>query len=143
MNRMDYLYKASEIKKQFGILHDKCQAFLPKVQPYLVYDLLLRQQRNPSIMYMYNIEVFTRQATHANAATGYTYKKTDIVPAVYDKGTHYVTNQKLTLDMLKEISERKEVLQVTGEYTGCCLASMDASTVLGNQEYCYNCSFYG
>jgi hypothetical protein len=106
MNKMDYLHKASEIKKQFEILHDKCQTFLPKVQPYLVYDLLLRQQRNPAIMCMYNIKVFTRQVTHANAATGYTHKKTDTVPAVYDKGAHYVTNQKLTLDMLKEISER-------------------------------------
>ena len=88
MNKMDCLYKASEIKKQFEILHNKCQAFLPKVQPFLIYDMLLRQQTNSQIMYMYNIEVFIRQDTYAKAPKGYIYKKTDTIPAVYDKGTH-------------------------------------------------------
>ncbi len=46
-------------------------------------------------------------------------KKAGMVPSVYDKGTHYVTNQKLTLEILKEISDCEEVLQVSGEYTGC------------------------
>ena len=41
-----------------------------------------------------------------------------MVPAIYDKGTHYVTNQKLTLEILKEISESTDVLEVAGEYTG-------------------------
>ena len=38
--------------------------------------------------------------------------------AIYDNGTHYVTNQKLTLEMFKEISDSEDVLDVTGEYTG-------------------------
>ena len=70
MNNIDNLYEVSEIKNQFEKLQKKYQTHLPKVDPYLVYDLLLRQQKNPATMYMYNIEVFTRQATHANAATG-------------------------------------------------------------------------
>lgn len=45
-------------------------------------------------------------------------KKTGMVPAIYDNGTHYVTNQKLTIDMLKEISDSNDVLEVNGEYTG-------------------------
>ncbi|MGE5635065.1 MAG: hypothetical protein ACM3VV_07515 [Deltaproteobacteria bacterium] len=44
-----------------------------------------------------------------------------MVPAVYDKDTHYVTNQKLTLEILKEISDCEEVLQISGEYTGSAL----------------------
>jgi hypothetical protein len=40
-------------------------------------------------------------------------EKTGMVPDIYDKGTHYVTNHRLTLEMLKEIS----ALEVTGEYT--------------------------
>jgi hypothetical protein len=39
-------------------------------------------------------------------------------PAIYDNGTHYVTNQKLTLSVLKEISDSEEVIEVTGEFTG-------------------------
>ncbi len=41
-----------------------------------------------------------------------------MIPAIYDNGIHYVTNQKLTLEMLEEISDSEDVLEVTGEYTG-------------------------
>jgi hypothetical protein len=40
-----------------------------------------------------------------------------MVPAIYDKGTPYVTNHRLTLEMLKEISDLEYVVEVTGEYT--------------------------
>jgi hypothetical protein len=69
---------------------------------------------------MYNIEVFTKRRQNTNAPKEYVYKKTDMLPAVYDKGIHYVTNQKLTLEMLKEISDCKDVLEVSGEYSGSC-----------------------
>ena len=143
MNNIHNLYEVSEIKNQFEKLQKKYQTQLPKVNPYLVYDLLLRQQKNPATMYMYNIEVFTKDGIDTNAAKKYAYKKTDMVPAVYDKGTHYVTNQKLTLEILKEISDREEVLQVSGEYTGCCSASMDTSHELRNQRNSSKYSFYG
>jgi hypothetical protein len=37
---------------------------------------------------------------------------------MYGNRTHYVTYQKLTLEMLKQISDSKDVLEVIGEYTG-------------------------
>lgn len=40
------------------------------------------------------------------------------MPAVYDNGTHYVTNQRLTLETLKRLNEFEHVLEVTGEYFG-------------------------
>jgi ribonuclease HIII len=144
MNKTDNLYEVSEIKNQFEKLQKKYQTQLPKVDPYLVYDLLLRQQENPATIYMYNIEVFTKQGIDTNAAAKkYAYKKTDMVPAVYDKGTHYVTNQKLSLEILKEISDCEEVLQVRGEYTGCCSASMGTSHKLRNLRNSSEYNFYG
>ena len=143
MNNIDNLYEASEIKNQFEKLQKKYQTHLPKVDPYLVYDLLLRQQKNPETIYMYNIEVFTRQGIDADAAKKYVYKKTVMVPTVYDKRTHYVRNQKLTLEILKEISDCEEVLQVSGEYTGCCSVSMGTSHELRNQRNSSKYSFYG
>jgi hypothetical protein len=145
MNNIDNLYEVSEIKNQFERLQKKYQTQLPKVDPYLVYDLLLRQQKNPATMYIYNIEVFTKHGIDTNAAAKkYAYKKTDMVPAVYDKGTHYVTNQKLTLEILKEISDCEEVLQVSCEYTGCCCSeSMGTSHELRNQRNSSKYSFYG
>ncbi len=44
-------------------------------------------------------------------------EKTSMVPAIYDNGTRYVTNQRLTLEMLEEISGYQNVVEVTGEYT--------------------------
>jgi hypothetical protein len=142
MNKIDNLYEVSEIKNQFEKLQKKYQTHLPKVDPYLVYDLLLRQQKNPATIYMYNIEVFTKQGLDANAAKEYVYKKAGMAPAVYDKGTHYVTNQKLTLEILKEISDCEDVVQVSGEYTGCS-ASTGPSDELRNQRNSSKYSFYG
>ena len=58
-----------------------------------------------------------------------------MMPAVYDKGTHYVTNQKLTLQILKEISDCKDVLEITGEYSGSC-GSIDPVHERGDQAHC-------
>jgi len=63
------------------------------------------------------LEVFTKRGTDPQMTRENILKKTGMVPAIYDNGTHYVTNQKLTMDMLKEISDSNDVLEVSGEYT--------------------------
>jgi hypothetical protein len=110
MNNIDNPNEVSEIKNQFEKLQKKYQTHLPKVDPYLVYDLLLRQQKNPATMYMYNIEVFTKQGLDTNAAKEYVYKKAGMVPSVYDKGTHYVTNQKQAPSIYISNGPRKKLL---------------------------------
>jgi hypothetical protein len=98
---------------------------LPKVVPGLIGDLLSREVEygtgsNDDVSPMYTLEVFTRKGTDPEKAREYIFQKTGMIPAVYDKGTHYVTNQKLTLQILKEISDCDDVLEVTGEYSGSC-----------------------
>ena len=44
-----------------------------------------------------------------------------MIPSIHDHGTHYITNQKLTLEILKEISDCEDVLEVAGEYSGSCV----------------------
>ena len=34
--------------------------------------------------------------------------------------SHYITNQRLTLEILREISDCDDVLEVAGEYSGSC-----------------------
>ena len=99
-------------------MQNKYQACLPKVDPDLIHDLLTRQQENPRVTPMYMLEVFTKPGIDSQAARNYIFEKTGMVAAVYDHGTHYVTNQKLTLETLKEISNSGDVLEVAGEYTG-------------------------
>jgi hypothetical protein len=45
-----------------------------------------------------------------------------MVPAIHDKGTHYVTNHKLTFGILKEISDSEDVFEDAGDYTGSITA---------------------
>jgi len=46
-----------------------------------------------------------------------------MAPAIYENGTLFVTNQKLTLEMLKEISDSEDVLEIAGDYTDNITAS--------------------
>ena len=69
---------------------------------------------------MYTVEVFTKKGIDSEEAKMYIIEKTGMVPSIYDHGTHYVTNQRLTLDMLKEMSDCEDVLEVAGEYSGSC-----------------------
>jgi len=64
------------------------------------------------------IEVFTKRGVNPEAAKKYTFDKTGMVPAIYENWTLFVTNQKLTLEMLKEISDPDDVLEIAGDYTG-------------------------
>jgi hypothetical protein len=106
------------IKEQFEELQKGYREYLPKVDPALIDDLLLRQKENPHVTPMYMVEVFTKPGLNTQEVREYIISKTGMSPAIYDNGTHYVTNQKLTLEILKEISDSEEVIEVTGDYTG-------------------------
>lgn len=107
-----------EIKERFAELQKQYREHLPKVDPALMDDLLLRQLEKPGAEPVYMVEVFTREGLDPEAGRQYIIDRTGMSPAIYDNGTHYVTNQKLTLEMLKEISDSDDVIEVTGDYTG-------------------------
>jgi hypothetical protein len=96
---------------------------LPKINPVLIADLLsheIEYHNEGKDAPMYTIEVFTKKGIDSEKAKMYIIQKIGMVPSIYDNGTHYVTNQKLTLEMLKEISNCDDVLEVAGEYSGSC-----------------------
>lgn len=107
-----------EIKDRFLELQQKYRQHLPKVDPALIDDLLLRQTENPNVVPIYMVEVFTKPGLNVEQVRSYIISKTGMSPAIYDNGTHYAVSQKLTLEMLKEISDSEDVIEVTGEYTG-------------------------
>jgi hypothetical protein len=110
------------------IEHEKLYAIyniiLPKVKPALIADLLSREidyyHSDGKSAPMYTVEVFTKKGIDSKGAKMYIIQKTGMVPSIYDHGTHFVTNQKLTLEILKEISDCDDVLEVAGEYSGSC-----------------------
>jgi len=107
-----------EIRTVFQGLQTLYETYLPKVDSSLIHDLLIREEDKSERAPFYMVEIFTKEGTDSEALKEHIFQKTGMLPAIYDHGTHYVTNQRLSLESLKEIAESEEVLEVTGEYTG-------------------------
>ena len=117
-NKKEVLQTEDLIRK-FEEFQKACKTILPGVNRHLIEDLILHHQENPNIEYMYKIETFTRKGIDVNKIKKVILDKTGMVPEVYDDGTHYVVNQKLTLDTLREILQcDHNILEVSGEYIG-------------------------
>ena len=107
-----------EIRNVYTGLETLYQAYLPKVDPALIHDLLIREYEKSELPPFYMVEVFTKQGTDSEWCKNHIWNTTGFVPAVYDKGTHYVTNMRLTLETLKVLQDFDFVSEVTGDYTG-------------------------
>jgi hypothetical protein len=111
--------QTEELERKFEEFQKACKTILPGVNRHLIEDLILHQQQNPNTDYMYKIEAFTKKDTDVNKIKKAILDKTGMVPEVFDDGTHYVVNQKLTLETLREIVQcDHNILEVRGEYIG-------------------------
>jgi hypothetical protein len=111
--------RVKEIKRVFEGLQTVYHTYLPKADPILIHDLLLRQQKNPKVEPIYVVEIYTKPNIDSEVIKNYLIEKTGgMIPAIYENGTHYVTNQRLTLEILEEMCKSGDVLEVAGEYTG-------------------------
>jgi hypothetical protein len=110
-------FAVDEISIAFENLQKKYEEHLPKVDPDLIWNLLYRKRENPSDDPIFLVEVFTKPGLDTEEVRKYILQKTGRAPQTYDNGTHYVTNQKLNLRMLKEMSDSDDVLEIKGEYT--------------------------
>jgi len=110
--------KIKEIRNVYMGLQTLYETYLPKIGFALIDDLLMRQQKNPKTAPIYMVEAFAKPGTDSEAKRNRIFEKTVVLPAIYDNGTHYAANHRLTLEMLKEISDDNDVVEVTGEYTG-------------------------
>jgi hypothetical protein len=115
--------EVQEIRTVFQGLQTLYETYLPKVDPILIHDLLVREKEKSENAPFYLVEIFTKPGIDSEEMKEKIFEKTGWLPAVYDKGTHYATNQRLTLEILKEISDSEEVLEVTGDYTGSISAT--------------------
>jgi len=114
----DRTSELQEMRLVFRGLQTLYETYLPKVDPILIHDLLVREHEKSERAPFYMVEIFTRPETDSEVMKDRIFERTGMVPAIYDKGTHYVTNQRLTLEALKEISNSDDVMEVTGDYTG-------------------------
>ena len=109
------------IRTRFDDLQGLFQRYLPNVDPDLIYDLLTRSRENPGVTPTYTLEIYTKKEVDSVKTIEFIYKITGAMATVYDSGTHYVINQKLSLNTLKSISGLKDIIEITGAPTtlGC------------------------
>ena len=111
--------KLEELRTQTQNLGKAYRELFPKVDPAFVYDLILRISENPdNNTPVYTVEVFTKEGTNPEKSKEHILQTTGTIPAIYDNGTHYVSTQRMTLDMLKKLNDIDYVLEVMGDYTG-------------------------
>ncbi len=108
-----------ELNQQGAKLAETYRTIFYKVDPALVYDLVTRLQQDPkNPKPMYTVEVFTKDGTDPQKSRDHISQTTGSVPAIYDKGTHYVSHHRLNLEILKKLNDIDYVLDVMGDYTG-------------------------
>ncbi|HEY5631045.1 MAG TPA: hypothetical protein VIR31_02870, partial [Nitrososphaeraceae archaeon] len=100
-----------EIRSVFQGLETLYQTYLPKVDPTLIHDLLIREHEKSERAPFYMVEIFTNSKVNSEDMKEHIYQTTGMLPAIYDNGTHYVTNQRLTLEILKEMCSSEDVLE--------------------------------
>ncbi|MGB8573283.1 MAG: hypothetical protein WCD19_02400 [Nitrososphaeraceae archaeon] len=111
--------KLEELRTQTQNLGKAYRELFPKVDPAFVYDLILRLSENPdNNPPVYTVDVFTKEGTNPEKSKERILQTTGTIPAIYDNGTHYVSTQRMTLDMLKKLNDIDYVLEVMGDYTG-------------------------
>jgi len=108
-----------ELNQQSAKLAATYRTIFYKVDPALVFDLVTRLQQDPkNPKPMYTVEVFTKDGTDPQKSRDHILQTTGSVPAIYDKGTHYVSHHHLNLEILKKLNDIDYVLEVMGDYTG-------------------------
>jgi hypothetical protein len=122
-----------QVKVQFEQLRETYRQYLPKVDPRLIEDLLLRQEQNPEKQFMYTIEVFSDGSRNTEDVRNDILASTGMVPSIHDNGTHYVVNHKISLETLYVIQKYPDVIEIKGEYCGVA-ASRGAAHDRGERD---------
>ena len=102
-----------------------------------MHDLVLRMYQDPvknkNKGPIDTVEVFTKKGTDAQECKDHILETTGTVPGIYDKGTHYITHMRVTLEILKKLNDFDYVMGVMGDYTGSS-PSMGARYDIGDFE---------
>jgi hypothetical protein len=117
----DHLFDMSdlqEVRENFKRTQESFSKVFPKVDRQLLIDLLLNERQDPNNAPIYTLEVFMKKGTDIEKVRDTILQRTGTIPSIHDGGTHIVATHKVTLDLLKFISENEDVLEITGDYSG-------------------------
>ncbi len=122
------MFNVEELRRRFQDFRT-CKTILPKVDP-----VILRQQENPQEPLMYTVEVFSDGSRNPEDVKKDIVADTGMVTAIYDQGTHYVVNHKISLETLESIQKYTDVQEIKGEYSGST-PSRGAAHERGERDY--------
>jgi hypothetical protein len=108
---------ATELLKKFDELEEAMKAYLNKVDPPLVVDLILRQKRERKDP-VYTLEVFIKPNQNTEEIRNRIMNITGAAPAFYDSGTHIVVAHRVNFDLLKMINDNEFVERIRGTFIG-------------------------
>jgi cell division FtsZ-interacting protein ZapD len=112
-----------EIRIVFQGLQTLYETYLPKADPLLINDLLVREQKNyrsnvPLSTSYYVVEISTNDGKEFERMREVIHQKTGLFPSIYDNGTRYVVKMELNLEILRGICNSDEsIIMVNGRYT--------------------------
>jgi hypothetical protein len=118
-----------ELRRKYQEFRTSCKTILPKVDPVLE-DVILRQQQNPREE---SVEEFSDGSRNPEDVKKDIVAETGMVPSIYDRGTHYVVNHKITLETLDRIQKYDDVQEIKGEYSGS--SARGAAHERGERDY--------
>ena len=111
-------YDEKSSSKRLNEFQTACKTILPKVDPMLVADMILHQQRNPQEQLMYTVKVLSDGSRDPEDVKKDILGDTGTVPLVCEHGTHYIVNTKITLETLEKIQKYTDVQEIIGEHSG-------------------------
>ena len=106
-----------EVRENFKRIQKSFSQTFPKVDPQLLIDLLLKEQGSERCTHLH-IRSFHEKRNKHRKSERHNFERTGTIPSIHDGGTHKVATHKVTLDLLKFISENEDVLEITGDYSG-------------------------
>jgi hypothetical protein len=124
MDKQMPYHELQEIRRVFQGLQTLYQTHLPKVDPALIHDLPVREldktsKDTSSLPPFYIVEIKIVKGTDQEKMKNMIVERTGFLPSIYENGTHYIANMRLTLELLRAISDSEEgILRITGDYTG-------------------------
>ena len=77
-----------EIRNVFQGLETLYHMYLPKIDPALVHDILVRELEKSERPPFYMVEVFTKKRTDSEWCKNHICKASGFVPAIYDNGNY-------------------------------------------------------
>ena len=73
---------------------------------------------DPQEQLIYTIDVLSDGSRNPDDIKKDILADTGMVPSIYEHGTHYVVNQKISLETLEKIQKYPDVQEIRGEYSG-------------------------